>query len=127
VVVGAMSAYLTLSGAVGPWSGRWVGAAGLDGADCADATMAAVTLRTPDSAQAAYHCLAPRFQQTVSEQQFTSQLGSTPALADARVSRVGTHAMANGTTLVYYALESRTESVGYIIYLDANGRVADID
>ncbi len=96
---------------------------------CADATMSALVDNTPATVQQAYQCLAPSFQQRVSEQQFASQLPATGASGSpsAKLARIGTYQQPDGSTIVYYALQSGDQAAGYVVYLDQQGRVVKVE
>lgn len=105
------------------------GANGQDQVACADATMTALVNNTPATVQQAYQCLAPSFQQRVSEQQFASQLPATGASGSptAKLARIGTYQQPDGSTIVYYALQSGGQAAGYVVYLDQQGRVVKVE
>lgn len=95
--------------------------------DCADTAVAALVQRSPATLQQAYQCLDPSVQQQLSEQQFASQLQRTTTPSVTRVDRVATYRETDGATLVYYALDGGSQSVGCIIYLGPDGKVLRIE
>lgn len=95
--------------------------------DCADTTMAALANKTSQNLRQAYQCMDQSYQQRVSEQQFSTQIKAAGSGPIAKVERVGTHPEANGSQLVYFALDSADQSIGYIVYLGANGKVQKIE
>jgi hypothetical protein len=101
--------------------------AGLGSGDCADTAIAALANRTPDTLQQAYQCMDLSYRQRVNEQQFTSQVKAAGSAPVTKVERVGSHPEPNGSELVYFALDSGDQSVGYIVYLGANGKVLKIE
>jgi hypothetical protein len=90
-------------------------------------TMAAVANKTSQNLQQAYQCMDASYQQRVSEQQFSTQIKAAGSGLIAKVERVGAHSEANGSQLVYFALDSGDQSIGYIVYLGANGKVEKIE
>jgi hypothetical protein len=97
-------------------------------ADCADTAMAAITDKTTAAAQRAYQCMDPSFQQRVPENQFVSQMMAQQAPTTAKLARVGEYQNSStGSTLVYFALDGGNQSVGYIVYLNSDGKVLRIE
>jgi hypothetical protein len=95
------------------------------GTACADTTMMAIAQKTPTALQQAYQCLDASAQQRMNEQQFAAQVqASGPTVTN--IARIGIYHDPSGSSLVYYALSSTTQSIGYVVYLDANGLVADV-
>ena len=103
--------------------GASVGAA----TDCADTAMAAMTDRSPAAIQQAYQCMAPAVQQRVTEQAFIQQIQSQSLPNVNKLSRVGDYRTATGGTMVYYAVDARGQSAGYIVYLGPDGKVLRIE
>ena len=97
------------------------------GKDCADTVMSALAGSSTD--QQAYQCMDTSFQQRVSPQQFAAQLESSSSRGPiTKLSRVGTYDSPAGSTLVYYAVDTNNEqSLGFIVYLGANGKVLTIE
>jgi hypothetical protein len=78
--------------------------------------------------QLAYQCMVDSYQQRVSEQQFSNQLHTTSRdLSITHVARVGTYDAPTGPTLVYYAVDTNSSSLGFIVYLGTNGKVLTIE
>jgi hypothetical protein len=95
--------------------------------DCADAVMAAVVGRgTAPVQQEAYQCMGPELQQRVFQDGLGSQYRTIASTAVGKVSRVGTHQSDGGPTLVYYAVDAGDQSVGFVLHLDADGKVTQI-
>ena len=125
IVLVALGAYATFSnGGVGLARPRAM-APSADG-DCADTMIAAMVSKTDDSLQQAYQCMDPTFQQRISQQQFARQVDAATGVVS-KVARVGTYDEPNGSKLVYYALSTGNQSVGYIVYVGANGRIQKIE
>jgi hypothetical protein len=95
--------------------------------DCADTAMAAIADKSSAAAQRAYECMDPSFRQRVSEQVFTQQL-QTQAIPNVKnLARVGDYHAPAGGTMVYYAVDTSGQSVGYIVYLGQDGKVLKIE
>jgi hypothetical protein len=95
------------------------------GGDCADTAMAAITHSDEATARAAFACLGPGMRVT-SEEQFVSsvQQEATPG----QVSRVADKRTADGGHIVFFTVEANHgPAVGYIVYLDPNGKVARVE
>jgi hypothetical protein len=98
--------------------------------DCADAAMAAIADGSPATVQRAYDCMEPTYQQRVSEEQFASQFAARAqngAMPVDKLARVADYREQGGGQMVYYALSSGNQSVGYIVYLDPEGKVAKVE
>jgi hypothetical protein len=129
----ALGAYITINSAslaaIGSLS--LGSASGLPGnmgnADCADTAMAAIADTSPSVVQHAYQCMAPSFQQRVPEQVFVQQLRTQSAGAVKNVARIGDYHPPAGGTMVYYAVDTSGQSVGYIVYLGQDGKVLKIE
>jgi hypothetical protein len=103
------------------------GGAGASNGDCADTAMAAIADKSPDSAQRAYQCMDQSFQQRVPEQVFVQQM-QTQALPNVqKLQRVGEYQTPAGGAMVYYAVDTSGQSVGYIVYLSQDGKVLRIE
>jgi hypothetical protein len=95
--------------------------------DCADATMAAMTGAGDDASRAAYACFAPGLR-SQNEEVFVQSLRERQSgIGGQQVHRVGDHRGPDGARVVFYALDSRGSSIGYIVYLDAQGRVERVE
>jgi hypothetical protein len=103
------------------------GAAATADGDCADTAMAAMTDHSPATMQRAYQCMAPAFQQRVSEQAFIQQIQAQSIPNVNKLERVGDYRTASGGTMVYYAVDARGQSAGYIVYLGPDGKVLRIE
>jgi hypothetical protein len=95
--------------------------------DCADAAMAAIADKSSAATQRAYRCMAPVFQQRVSEQAFTQQMQEQGLSNVNKLARVGDYHTPAGGTMVYYAVDLSGQSVGYIVYLSQDGKVLKIE
>ena len=96
--------------------------------DCADTAMAAIADKSSSAAQRAYQCMDSSFQQRVPEAQFVSQMMAQQTPSTAKLARVGEYQnSSSGSTLVYFALDGGNQSVGYIVYLNSNGKVLRIE
>jgi len=95
------------------------------GGDCADTTMAAVTTIDDATAHAAYACLGPTMRQT-SEDTFVTTLHQRK-LPKGTYNRVGDHRDADGSQVVFYAVEAEGQTVGYIVYLNPQGQVIKVE
>jgi hypothetical protein len=97
------------------------------GGDCADTAMAAIADKSGDAASRAYQCMDASFQQRVPEQQFVNQMQQQALPNVDKLQRVGDYHTATGGTMVYYAVDGGSQSVGYIVYLGQNGKVLRIE
>jgi hypothetical protein len=94
--------------------------------DCADITITALTHSTEASARAAYACLAPSMR-TMSEDQFVATMRQRGA-PGATVDRIAERSDAEGGKIVFYTVEaSNMPKVGYIVYLNADGKVVRVE
>jgi hypothetical protein len=126
LVVVALGGYaaLTSSGVI-PTS--FAGASVEANTDCADTAMAALTDKSSTATARAYQCMAPTFQQRVSEQAFAQQMQSQNLPNVNKLARVGDYRTPAGGTMVYYAVDASGQSVGYIVYLGQDGKVLKIE
>jgi hypothetical protein len=130
VTVAALGTVGVLSGAATSTSAAQP--APLDsGTACADAAIAAIAQKTSTTVQQAYDCMEPSFQQRVPETQFAAQFGGAQAqpstTAAPKAARVADYHGADGGQMVYYALSTGDQSVGYIVYLDAQGKISKVE
>jgi hypothetical protein len=95
--------------------------------DCADTAMAAIANKSPAAAQRAYQCMAPTFQQRVTEQAFIQQIQTQGLPNVNKLERVGDYRTPTGGTMVYYAVDASGQSAGYIVYLGTDGKVLRIE
>ena len=93
--------------------------------DCADMTMAAVTTADDQTAHAAYACLGPSMRQAT-EDQFVTGMHQRN-IARGRVSRVGDQRTPDGGHIVFFTVEQQGQAVGYIVYLNAQGKVVKVE
>ncbi len=114
VVVGALGVY-ELSYAV----------PSVSNGDCADMTMAAVTNADDQTAHAAYACLGPNMR-SATEDQFVTGMHQRN-IARGRVNRVGDQRTPDGGHIVFYTVEQQGQAVGYIVYLNAQGKVVKVE
>ncbi len=94
--------------------------------DCADAAMDAVAKVDDEAAHAAYDCLAPTMRRG-GEQEFVKSLHDRGDLPSGKVDRVGDKRQSDGSRIVFYTIEAAGQVVGYIVYLDADGKVEKIE
>ena len=104
-----------------------VAISGASSSDCADTAMAIIADKSPDAAARAYQCMDPAFQQRVPQAQFVSQMQQQALPNVRKLQRVGDYRTAAGGMMVYYAVDSGAQSVGYIVYLGADGKVLRIE
>ena len=120
----AVTGAAVLVAALGIYEMSFAGPSVVSG-DCADTTMAAVTRVDDATARAAYACLGPSMRST-SEDQFVSGMRQR-ALAHAQVSRVAEQRTGDGGRIVFFTVENQGTAVGYIVYLDARGKVTKVE
>jgi hypothetical protein len=134
VLLGALAAVsaFTLLAPSSPQAQSAGQAAVAPAADCADTAMAAIAQNSDATVQRAYECMEPTYQERVSEQQFADQFAASPgqgsgaAVVD-KLARVADYRARDGAQMVYYALSAGNENVGYIVYLDPEGKVAKVE
>jgi hypothetical protein len=114
VVIGALSVY-ELTYAVPTVSNG----------DCADTTMAAVTKADDQTAHAAYACLGPNMRNATEDQFVAGMLRRD--VARGRVNRVGDQRTPDGGHIVFYTVEQHGQAVGYIVYLNSQGKVVKVE
>jgi hypothetical protein len=95
-------------------------------ADCANTVMSAIANPSPAAAQLAYQCMAPAFQQTMSEPVFVQQLQALRVPNVTSINRLGTYQAPTGGTLVYFAVDTSAGSVGYVMNLGPDVKVVQI-
>lgn len=115
LAITAFSAYqLTFAG----WS--------VTNGDCADTAMAALTNVTDSSARAAYACLGPGMR-TTTEDAFVTSMRQR-ATAAGQANRVADRRSPDGGKIVFFTVSATDmASVGYIVYLDSQGRVTKVE
>jgi hypothetical protein len=94
--------------------------------DCADAAMKAVASVDDAAAHAAYECLGPAMRRG-GEQEFVSTLHDRGDLPNGHVDRVGDKRQSDGSRIVFYTIEAGGQVVGYIVYLNSDGKVERIE
>jgi hypothetical protein len=121
VLVVAFSAYeFSFAGPSGT-SGVSTGAG-----DCADTAMTALTHVSDASARAAYDCLGPGMR-TTSEDQFVATMQQRAA-DNGQADRVADRHTPDGGKIVFFTVSAGDmPAVGYIVYLDSNGKVAKVE
>lgn len=119
---------LVIAAGVGVYSLSYAGSttASIAAADCADAAMQAVANVDDAAAHAAYDCLGPTMRHG-GEQEFVSSLHNRGDVPSGKIDRVGDKRQSNGSRIVFYTVEAAGQMVGYIVYLDANGKVEKIE
>ncbi len=120
LVVLAFGAYqLTLAGPS-------VSSSGTGDGDCADTAMAALTRVTDASARAAYACLGADMK-TTTEDQFVASM-QQHATATGKADRVADRHTSDGGKIVFYTVTgANVAPVGYIVYLDPQGKVVKVE
>jgi len=95
--------------------------------DCADTAMVALTHVSDASARAAYACLGPGMR-TTSEDQFVATMQQRSPGGVGQASRIADRHTPDGGKIVFFTVSAGDmPSVGYIIYLDPNGKVAKVE
>ena len=123
---------LVVAAGVGVYSFGYAGAqspasaTGSGDADCADKAMQVVSGVDDAKAHAAYDCLGPTMRRG-DEQEFVQSLHQRGDLPDGHVDRVGDKRQSDGSRIVFYTVEAGGTAVGYIVYLDAEGKVEKIE
>lgn len=105
-----------------------IGFAGLSvsNADCADTAMAAVTHLDEVTARAAYACLGPDMR-TTSEDQFVTGIRQR-AGPIGHADRVADRHTSDGGHIVFFTVHAgQAPETGYIVYLDAQGKIAKVE
>jgi len=122
-VLFALTAVAAISGymALGPSLGIVPASTGVS-ADCADVAMAAIANQSADAAHQAYQCMDFGFQQRVPEATFVQQVHAQAVQNVNGVARVGDYTSPAGGSMVYYAVNTNGQSVGYIVYLGPDGK-----
>ena len=93
--------------------------------DCADTAMAAVTRADDAAAHAAYACLGPGLRNT-SEDQFVANLHQRDS-ARGQINRVAEQRTSDGGRIVFYTVQGQGPAVGYIVYLDPQGKILKVE
>lgn len=93
--------------------------------DCADTAMAVVTRADDAAAHAAYACLGPGLRNT-NEDQFVANLHQRDS-ARGQVNRVAEQRTSDGGRIVFYTVQGQGPAVGYIVYLDAQGKILKVE
>jgi hypothetical protein len=94
--------------------------------DCADLAMAAVTSVDDATARAAYECLSPSMRNTT-EEDFVAGMQQRDVQQHGQVSRVADQRLRTGGRIVFFTVEQQGQSVGYMVYLDATGKVIRVE
>ena len=115
LVVGAGAYEITSAGATDAGSS----------ADCADAAMAALTRTSDATARAAYDCLGPSMR-TTNEDQFVATL-QQHASSDVQADRVADKQTPSGKIVFFTVSVGGGDLVGYIVYLDQNGKIDHVE
>jgi len=93
--------------------------------DCADMTMAAVTSADDQAAHAAYACLGPGMR-NATEEQFVAGMQRRD-IKRGHANRVGDQRTPDGGHIVFYTVEQQGQAVGYIVYLNQQGKVVKVE
>jgi hypothetical protein len=126
VVALGLGGYVAMSG-TDDLAGSFAAASPSATSDCADTAMAVIADKSPSAAQRAYQCMDASFQQRVTEQAFVQQMQTQKMPDVQKLARVGDYHTPAGGTMVYYAIDGPSQSVGYIVYLGQNGKVTKIE
>ena len=119
-----MLATLVVVGVLGVYELTYAGPSVSNG-DCADMTMAAVTSADDQTAHAAYACLGPGMR-TSTEDQFVAGMQRRD-IKRGHVNRVGDQRTPDGGHIVFFIVEQQGQAVGYIVYLNAQGKVVKVE
>jgi hypothetical protein len=125
VLIAALGGYVLYTG-IG-WTSPQAASYASAPTDCADTAMAAIADKSMAASQRAYQCMDGTFQQRVSEADFVRQMQAQRISSVDKLARVGDYRAASGGTMVYYAVDGGTQSIGYIVYLGQNGKVLRIE
>jgi hypothetical protein len=96
------------------------------GSDCAETTMQAVAKVDDQTAHAAYQCLGQSMRRS-GEDAFVETLHQRGELPRGHLNRIGDQSTPDGGRIVFYTLEAQGTAVGYIVYLNAEGKVERIE
>ena len=122
--VGLLMAALIV-GAFGAYEATFAGASVVNG-DCADTAMAAVTRVDDATARAAYSCLGAGMRNTT-EDQFVAGMRQR-AVPSGQFDRVADKRTSDGGRIVFYTVTAGgAPAVGYIVYLDPEGKVVRVE
>lgn len=127
VVLLGIAGYLAVSPALGIQFPPSSGSIASSNGDCADTAMAAIADKSAGAAHSAYQCMESSFQQRVPEQAFVQQMQAQTLPNIKSLSRVGDYHAPTGDTMVYYAIDTNAQSVGYIVYLGQDGKVQKVE
>jgi hypothetical protein len=97
----------------------------LSGADCADTAMVALTQASEASARAAYNCLGPDMR-TTSEDEFVVSLQQRAA-HDGQADRIADKDTPSGKIVFFTVTASHMAPVGYLVYLDEDGKISRVE
>lgn len=124
--LGLIIASLLVAG-VGTYRLTYVSAPSVSGGgDCADTAMVALTHTSEATARAAYNCLGPDMR-TTSEDQFVASLQERGGVQGGQADRVADKDTPTGKIVFFTVSASRMAPVGYIVYLDEDGKVARVE
>jgi hypothetical protein len=109
----------------------WRAAASADGqlitdataGDCADTAMTYTLHKTRETARAAFHCMSGFVVRAMTEDDFVQDAERYPTPIAGDIRRVGEFAAPDGQRMVYFAVVGPSQTVGYTIYLDKDGKV----
>jgi hypothetical protein len=91
--------------------------------DCADTAMTYTLHKTADTARAAYACMSGFVVRGVTEDDFVRDAERYPSPIAGEIRRVGEYTAPDGQRVVYFAVVGPSQTVGYTIYLDREGKV----
>ena len=95
--------------------------------DCADTAMAAVTRADDATARAAYACLGPGMRSTTEDQFVASLHQRLQDVPHGQVIRIAEQRTSDGGRIVFFTVQGQGPAVGYIVYLDAHGKVTKVE
>jgi hypothetical protein len=119
-----MLAAMVLVGALGVYELTYA-VPSVSNGDCADTTMAAVTNTDDQTAHAAYACLGPGLRNST-EDQFVAGMQRRD-IKRGHVNRVGDQRTPDGGHIVFFTVEQQGQAVGYIVYLNPQGKVVKVE
>jgi hypothetical protein len=110
-----------LSGRAAPASGQVVSEG--SPSDCADTAMIYTLHKTRETARAAFHCMSGFVVRGMTEDDFIMDAERYAAPIAGDIRRVGEFAAPDGQRVVYFAVVGPSQTVGYTIYVDREGKV----
>jgi hypothetical protein len=118
----AGTAFVGLSGRLRPSATAQAVPVGTIG-DCADTAMTYTLHKTRETARAAYHCMSGFVVRGVTEEDFIQDAERYPSPIAGDIRRVAEFVAPDGQRVVYFAVVGPSQTVGYTIYVDRDGKV----